>query len=273
MQKWTLSSPPDLIFLSSKRMTKSLYDDAFYRKQSTQSYTSASVVVPFLLQMINVRSVCDVGCGIGTWLRAFQDHGVSDVLGFDGEYVYPQLQISAADFQAADLTQALECPRRFDLAISLEVAEHLPSRCAATFVKNIGSLADVVLFSAAIPGQWGVGHINTQWQSYWVDLFANEGFIALDVIRPAIWNNDAVSWPYKQNSLLYVRAHRLNEQLEGHVLVNADIVHPQGYLAREDIDQLGFVGALRALPRLAHAAITRRVKFGSDRANYVRNAL
>lgn len=56
--------------------------------------------------------------------------------------------------------------RRFDLAMTIEVAEHLTPVRADSFVEDLTRLSDVVLFSAAIPAQGGINHVNEQWQSY-----------------------------------------------------------------------------------------------------------
>ena len=91
-----------------------------------------------------------------------------------------------------------------DLAICLEVAEHLTPAAGARLVKTLCSVAPVVLFSAAIPAQGGTNHINEQWQSHWADEFAAHGFDCFDPIRPEIWNDrDVFPW-YRQNILLFV---------------------------------------------------------------------
>lgn len=182
------------------------YDHHFYETQKTGSYRSARVVVPLIQQMLGTRSVCDVGCGVGTWLQCWREHGVNDVLGIDGDYVDPtQLMIPVANFQSADLRRPIPCERRFDLAMSLEVAEHLPPDRATSFVLDLTALAPVILFSAAVPGQGGTNHINEQWQGYWASLFDAAGFDACDVVRPQIWSNDDVEPWYRQNTLLYCR--------------------------------------------------------------------
>lgn len=50
-----------------------LYDARFYSGQKSGSYRSARVIVPLLRALVPVKSVCDVGCGVGGWLRAFQE--------------------------------------------------------------------------------------------------------------------------------------------------------------------------------------------------------
>ena len=74
-----------------------------------------------------VQSVLDVGCGAGAWLTVWKSLG-AETLGLDGNYVRPeQLLISPGEFSAVDLSASFSLDRRFDLAQSLEVAEHLPA--------------------------------------------------------------------------------------------------------------------------------------------------
>src|SRR5262249_29915915 len=133
-----------------------VYDEGYYADQRTGSQRSARLIVPLLLELVQPRSVVDVGCGTGSWLSVFRDHGVEDVLGIDWEYVGANsLEISPDHFYAFDLTQPLRLERRFDLVVSLEVAEHLPPESADAFVESLVSLGPTVLFSAAVPGQGG----------------------------------------------------------------------------------------------------------------------
>lgn len=185
-----------------------LYDRNFYLQQRDQSCESAGEVVPHVISLLHPRRVVDVGCGVGTWLGEFQRQGVSDVTGIDGTYVrQDMLQIPPDRFRSADLSQpkSVSLPERFDLAVSLEVAEHLPAAVADDFVALLTSFAPTVLFSAAIPGQGGVNHINEQWPDYWISRFAAHGFQAIDCLRPAFWNNERVQLCYRQNMFLLTR--------------------------------------------------------------------
>ncbi|HTI88590.1 MAG TPA: class I SAM-dependent methyltransferase [Alphaproteobacteria bacterium] len=186
------------------------YDRGFYDDQMTGSFRSASVIVPMVLEHVPARTVCDIGCGTGTWLCVFMNNGVSDVLGVDGDYVPSDyLKIPRTSFYPADLRNTVTIERTFDLAVSLEVAEHLPASRAESFVATLTQLAPVVLFSAAIPNQGGTEHINEQWPDYWEALFAARGFVAVDAIRPVVWEDTSVEWWYRQNTLLYVRKDQL----------------------------------------------------------------
>lgn len=136
-------------------------------------------------------------------------------------------------FVAARLDKPLRLGRRFDLAVSLEVAEHLPERRAKQFVANIVEHAPCVLFSAAIPYQRGTDHVNEQWPDYWAALFAERGYVVLDGLRPLVWSNPAVFGFYRQNVLMFatpdvVDAHPLlARDRERTVDSQISIVHPE----------------------------------------------
>lgn len=214
------------------------YDEGFYALMRSSGRASADVVVPLLLQWLRPRSVIDVGCALGTWLAAFAEGGVEDLLGLDGPDVEPSfLDIPAAGFRTVDLAaQVVMEARRWDVAVSLEVAEHLPPERAEGFVADLARLAPVVVFSAAVPHQGGTHHVNEQWPDYWSRLFAQHGLHALDVLRPLVWGDDRVAWWYQQNLVLYVtaEARRVHPSLD-HLARwpgehPARLVHPHRYL-------------------------------------------
>ncbi|MCE2896073.1 MAG: class I SAM-dependent methyltransferase [Flammeovirgaceae bacterium] len=163
-------------------------------------------VVPLLLEMMKPTNVLDVGCGIGTWLKAFEELGITDYVGLDGDYVDKSLmKIPLTNFTPVDLRNEWNLNQKFDLVISLEVAEHLPEQNANSFVESITQHGDSIVFSAAIPHQGGQRHLNEQWPAYWQRKFEVHGFYFHDVIRPLIWDNPSVDWWYKQNMFLINR--------------------------------------------------------------------
>lgn len=187
------------------------YNPAFYEQQADGSALSASVMLDCLFEHRRPVSVVDVGCGVGTWLQVCRDKGVADVLGIDGDYVErSSLRIPVEMFAAADVTSpddvvAKSGGRRFDLAISLEVAEHLAQGHAEAFVGTLTRLSDVVLFSAAIPYQGGTNHVHENWPEYWAILFRAVGYEVVDLFRSRLWGDRRVSFWYRQNALLFVR--------------------------------------------------------------------
>ena len=182
------------------------YSHSFFDRQSEKSYSAATLVVPHVLRLVGVTSVVDFGCGVGTWLRAFQEHGVDDLLGFEGDWITEKRQfVSPGTIQIMDLNEPRAAPRPYALAMSLEVAEHLLPESAEPFVAALCASAPVVLFSAAIPGQGGTKHINERWQDYWAGLFAENDFEAWDIIRPLIADEKQIESFYRQNIVLYAR--------------------------------------------------------------------
>lgn len=181
-----------------------VYDEDFFEATVQASLRSALVVVPLVLELVKANRVVDVGCGLGAWLRACADNGVSVVRGLDGAYVdQSRLLIDPACFTPVDLSHPVMIAGTYDLAICLEVAEHLPVRNNREFVGMLTAAAPIVLFSSAIPGQGGAHHINEQWPSYWRELFAQAGFEMLDPIRPRIMHDERVKWWYRQNVVMF----------------------------------------------------------------------
>lgn len=217
------------------------YSEDFYRALRESATRSARRVVPLIVELVEPGGVIDVGCGLGTWLSAFRELGVEDVLGIDGDDVDRSLlEIPEERFMALDLAEPFELDRRFDLAVSLEVAEHLPEESADGFVDSLVRLAPVVLFSAAIPFQGGVHHVNEQWPEYWAARFERSGYVPVDCIRRRIWHDEAVDWWYAQNALLYVvrervqRSARLRREAELTGGRPLPLVHPKKYLLLRD---------------------------------------
>jgi SAM-dependent methyltransferase len=170
-----------------------------------------------------------VGCGTGTFLSVLAKLGTQRVLGVDGGWVdRTLLDIDASDFLEHNLESALDIEEKFDLAICLEVAEHLSDDIADSLIASLTRMSDLVLFSAAIPGQGGNGHINEQWQSYWAKKFEKQGFAPFDCIRPSLWQCTDVLYWYRQNTIVYRRSNSrgTGNRSEHYIL---DIVHPEAF--------------------------------------------
>lgn len=244
-----------------------VYTDHFFGEQRERSRQSAREIVPLILDLVQPRSVVDVGCGVGTWLSVFRACGLDDVVGLDGDYVDTRLlEIPEGSFRRHDLTAPLQLDRQFDLVLSLEVAEHIPPAYAEAFVTTLTQMGACVCFSAAIPRQGGTGHVNERWPEYWAEQFRRRGYVVIDCIRKRVWRNPKVASWYAQNTLLYVREDRLADypalqraRESGGALPLA-IVHPKRYLYMTDPRHLPLRDVLAALPVLVINAIRRRLK-------------
>ncbi len=195
--------------VKTKDMSEKIYDPNFYQEKIKSVGDSADVVVPLLIKLFQPKSVVDFGSGIGVWLAAFKKNGVPKVQGLDGDWVTKaQLKIAPEEFTSCNLEKCTVPSGAYDLALSLEVGEHLPAASAIDFVKSITNASDVVVFSAAIPFQGGSYHVNEQWPDYWAQLFETHGFQAYDIVRPLIWDLPGVEPHYAQNIIVYVKASR-----------------------------------------------------------------
>lgn len=182
----------------------SSYDQAFYDTIREGCQQSAAVIVPLFLSYCDPRpkTVIDVGCGEGHWTARFRDHGAA-VFGLDAGWVQP-VALGPYEFIPVNLEEPLgpQVNGPVDLAVSLEVAEHLSPERGPGFVADLCALAPLVLFSAAIPGQGGAHHLHERWPDYWADQFATHGYAVSGALRFALWDDDRIEVWYRQNLLV-----------------------------------------------------------------------
>ena len=189
------------------------YNEDFYRYTNVGAVSSAKRVIPAIQRYFDVTSLADFGCGQGAWLAVWQQYGVKDVTGIDGNYVDQESILVAPDrFIAHDLSLPIDLGRRFDLVQSLEVAEHLPEGVAEQFVDTLVRHGDIVLFSAAPPGQGGENHINERPYEYWRDKFDKRGYQLIDIVRPSVATSPDVEVWYRYNTFVYIRTSVLERQ-------------------------------------------------------------
>lgn len=170
---------------------------------------SALVVVPALMRL-GFKSVVDVGCGPGAWLKVFNEQGVSwaDMLGIDflpASWLSENIkQMPWQRFYTHDLNESLRDSDlgHFDLAVCVEVAEHLKPERGPSLIDDLALLSDTIFFGAATPGQGGTGHINERPHSYWSAMLEKHGYrqiwrcardLEQTVVSPWYWKN-AVLW-------------------------------------------------------------------------------
>lgn len=243
------------------------YDDAFFNYVNDGATRSARRLLPLLLRETPAVSVLDVGCGQGAWLAIWQELGISDITGVDGNYVnVSRLLIPREAFIPHDLRLRFDLGRRFDIVQSLEVAEHLPMSSAASFVESLVRHGDLILFSAAPKGQGGDNHVNEQDYEYWRAHFSSHGYVAIDFLRQhLIGDHDIAPW-YRFNTLLYASSAivpQLSVTLRDHLVPANESVSdlsPLHYRLRKRV--------IRALPiwlatRLAKAKERTTVTLGA----------
>lgn len=206
----------------------------FKKKQLKSSFDSAKRILPWLLDQLQPRSILDVGCGIGCWLKICNKNGIK-IKGIE----HPSLEKVVlreiepfVDFY--DLEVNFPNIEKYDVCLCLEVAEHLPEFHADKLVSFLVSSSDAILFSAAIPNRvseqtplpFSGFHKNEQWQSYWIYKFRQYEYQPYE-IRHLFWDDDSVAHWYKQSIFLFMKN---NPQLNVAKIYN--LVHPHQYLTK-----------------------------------------
>jgi len=182
------------------------YGAVFYERNLKFQTALADALVPYITKKIKFSSIADFGCGCGHFLSSLAyDVSSSDFVGLNLE-APRNMKIPKERFVPADFSKAIDLEKKFDLVISLEVAEHIPASSADTFVFSLVRHASkYIMFSAATPGQGGVGHINEQPHEYWHNQFFKHGFSVNDCIRRNLAKHPKVPFWYRNNIFLYER--------------------------------------------------------------------
>lgn len=180
------------------------FDAFFYDRWSEDAEKSSLIMLNLLKNYSNFESVVDVGAGTGAWLKSAYRLGATQLLGIEGVWVKNLPRYRYAEYLFADLNSGINLTKKYDLAICVEVAEHLNHDRGKSLVDDICKLSKIVIFGAALPRQLGDGHINCRNQEYWITLFKFNGFKCYDLFRTKLWHNgEVLSW-YRQNTFLYV---------------------------------------------------------------------
>ncbi|MEZ9898250.1 methyltransferase domain-containing protein [Vibrio breoganii] len=182
------------------------YNDDFFRYINKGSELAAEAIIPIIKKHFVVDSVLDVGCGSGTWLKVWKEHNIEDVYGIDGNSLKDkEILVPRKNLLSMNLCSSFNLDRRFTVTQCLEVAEHIPQKYSLLLVESICKHSDIVIFSAAPPGQGGENHVNEQCYDYWRNIFKMNGFDAYDIIRPKISGLKSIPPWYKYNLLIYIR--------------------------------------------------------------------
>jgi SAM-dependent methyltransferase len=194
------------------RRMPAIYDEEYYAEVvEPTARRSAPVIAGSIVRDLNPSSILDVGCGTGAILFELRARGVR-TRGFEySEAARAYCRARQLDVSAFDLARdQLPSPQEpYDVVISTEVAEHLPSVLADRFVEVLVSHGRVIVLTAATPGQGGLGHVNEQPHSYWVERFAARGW-GLDHAVTSRWRDEWAASPevaawYAANVMVFHR--------------------------------------------------------------------
>jgi SAM-dependent methyltransferase len=161
-----------LPFLAAKEL---VYDRSYFAALDGVHRPLYRLLADVVADLYGPRTAVDVGCGTGLILSRLQERGV-EVTGIEGSRHAIEASGLADRVVKANLERSIPRLGRFDVCFCIEVAEHLPGRAASGLVAALTDMSDVVVFTAATPGQGGSHHVNEQPQSYWETRFAERGF-------------------------------------------------------------------------------------------------
>lgn len=155
-------------------------------------------------------SIVDLGCAIGEFIAYFGlTHKVLGV-GFDGSENSLIHKDSGATIFVHDLRTPINWGKpRFDLCMCLEVAEHIEFEFADILIDNCCSMSDLVLFTAAKPGQEGTGHVNLQPKEYWLFKFKQHGYALRSdktvefILKLEPWKHKKGIKAYYENAMVF----------------------------------------------------------------------
>lgn len=203
---------------------KYLHDPEIHRTKD------AELIVPVLIELFNPQSVIDAGCGLGAFLKIFIENGIEDVQGIEGSWLdESKLLVSNDRIRIADIEKGFDLDRKFDMALCLEVAEHINEEHATQLIHTLTTHSDIIIFSAAVPYQGGQNHVNEKWIDYWKQLFNARGYKMYDILRPRLWDVKDIYWWYRQNIIVCISSsvqHRF-EEAPVH-----DYIHPELYISK-----------------------------------------
>lgn len=181
-----------------------------YFSSSIFDYDYAAIAET-IIKEYQPKRIIDFGCGTGDLAKAFASRGVT-VEAIDGYSTpdfsgYSNLRFTKVDLNNITATQTFlnQLETKFDLAISIEVAEHLNPDVSSSFIEWMTSMADVIVFSAAVPSQDGDGHINCRSRSDWYQFIKQHNFVIADTLRQYFTSNSRLGLWHKLNIVDYVQ--------------------------------------------------------------------
>jgi len=196
--------------LCKKNHLDYIYDDKFFdnKKQESILKTTPKIVAQVIKNLYNPKTVVDIGCGTGIYIKELNNLSVS-VFGIDGSSAAKKnFRLPESLFLLQNITRDFNLHKKYDMALCFEVAEHIQKESSNILVQNITKLSNVILFTASPKGQGGIGHINEQDKTFWIYLFKKSGFMFNDAatkkLKKIFYKNNTIFWIHK-NIMVFER--------------------------------------------------------------------
>jgi glycosyltransferase involved in cell wall biosynthesis/SAM-dependent methyltransferase len=147
-------------------------DPIDYNAVDNEERPMARSIAKWVKDNIKPKKVLDIGCGPGTYVEELIAEGV-DAFGIDIDD-----RVEGKDYLAKE--SIFDTKRTADTVMTFEVLEHIDPKFADQEVDALyNALEDggTLIFTAAQPGQGGVGHINCRKKEYWGKKLVAKGLV------------------------------------------------------------------------------------------------
>jgi len=145
-----------------------------YWEEICGHHTDSGLTNALLSMVSDLESAVDFGCGDATYAKYLMSNSNIKIKAFDGNPNVKQITDNFAE--QLDLSQSFNLDEKFDVVISLEVAEHIPKKYESTYINNLYThMNKYLIISWAVPGQGGKGHVNEHTNEYVINLFSTLG--------------------------------------------------------------------------------------------------
>jgi SAM-dependent methyltransferase len=189
---------------------KTAYDSDYYDSVvEGPAVRSADVIAESIMASLHPNTIVDIGCGTGALLESFRRKRCT-VFGLEySDAALEYCRMRELEVKKFDVRKdTIDLKDHFDVAISMEVAEHIPAKNADRYIALLTSLSNTIIFTAAHPGQGGTDHLNEQPPSYWKAKFRKFGFVfdeMLSLQLQKVWEDSGsvMIW-YCQNLMVFV---------------------------------------------------------------------
>ena len=186
-----------------------MFDKSFFDKNLEWNTPIAEKLAELVIKYFNPKSIVDVGCGNAEFLSEFKKKDIA-IKGYEGSrHALENSLVDRKFVEQFDLRQRIKPQQRYDLALCLEVAEHIEESFSQNLVDNLTDLSDSIIFTAASPGQGGQFHINEQKPEFWIDIFNAQNFIydreATKKIK-AEMKKEEILWWYHENLMVFKKS-------------------------------------------------------------------
>lgn len=233
--------------------------DYLFYSEDERVYESAKriyeVISPYLPK---INSVVDIGCGMAAFSKVFQESGVEKVTLIDHPNFKASNCLVKQEFQFIPCNLDKEIPENLsaDLLICTEVLEHITKKRSLQVLDFITSCSDIIIFSAAIPRQGGLGHINEQRHEFWIKEFKKREFDYADLFKTKIINDESIFYWLRQNIFIFFKNQPANSPLKNAKWLGENFEIVSDYILTK---KYGFSELVKLLPKAFYHSIKKRL--------------